>query len=443
MASDPELKRHLGLGTLTLYGVGVIVGAGIYVLIGRVAGLVGGALGVAFLGAALVALPTGLSYAELASRYPKSAGEAVFVSRATGRDGLAFMVGYLVLASGVASVAAVSHGFANYLGEFVTLPPTGRALAMVLMLAVLSGINFRGIEASTQVNIVCTTVSVLALVVIVGASIPLWSQADLSLPPNTPTGSGFAVMVAGTALAFYGYIGFEDMCNVAEEVHEAERTLPRAIVVAMIVVALLYTAVGIAVVAVVPPAELAASEVPLALVTERLFPKVPSQWLSFIALFAVTNTALFNLIMGSRILYGMGRQGWVPSIFAVVHPKTHTPTWSVATMFVLTTTFALTGFLQVLAEATNTIILMVFFAVNVSLLCIRWRGIGPDNPSQPVFRVPLPVPLLGALTTAYGVVQFSGGAYLRAAALVAIGVVLYTAHRATRSSRTKPRGLPP
>jgi len=439
-AAGPELHRHLRLITLTLYGVGVIIGAGIYVLVGKIAGAVGGAAWLAFLGAALAALPTGLSYAELASRHPQSAGEAVFVDRAFERPLLSFIVGYLVLASGVASTAAVAHGFSSYLLDLVGLGAGFHTATVIGFLVALSLLNHRGIEEATWFNVLCTLTSVGALLVLVVAGAGRWGSADVTTIASVDGSSeGTAALIGGAALAFYAYIGFEDVCNVAEEVVNPVKTIPRAIIIAMVLTTVIYILVGITAVSAVPAAELASSEVPLTLVSERLLPSLPKGWLNLVALLATANTALFNLIMSSRILYGMGRQGLIPRVFSRVHRKRKTPTWGVVAAFVLAALFALSGVLEVLAKATNTIILLAFFSVNAALLGIRLRGVAPDAPAevasgeQPVkvFTVPLIVPVLGLLTTAYLVFQFSSGAYLRAGALVLSGAVLYAVHWVT------------
>jgi amino acid transporter len=429
---EGALARRLSTPTLTLYGVGVIVGAGIYVLVGEVAGEVGDAVWLAFLLAAVAALPTGLSYASLASRYPRSAGEAVFAERAFGRPALAFVVGYLVLASGVSSTAAVSHGFASYLGALWPWADTARPLAIVAFLAALSFVNHRGMSESIWVNGICTVVSVGALLVLVAVGAPRWGEVPAF--DATPPGGGAAgwALLSGAALAFYAFIGFEDICNVAEEVRAPQRTIPKAIGLAVAIVSVIYVAVGLTVVAAVPPAQLAASRTPLVLVAQRLLPGWPPAWLSLVALFAVANTALFNLIMGSRILYGMARQGWVPRVLGRVHPRRRTPTWSVWLVFGIAAVAALTGVLRVLAEATNVIILAVFFSVNVSLVAVRFRRVPPEDPAQPVFDVPVAVPLVGAGITAYLIGQFSLGAYVRALILAASGALLYALARRSR-----------
>lgn len=428
----PVLRRHLTTLTLSIYGVGVMVGAGIYVLIGKVAETSGNATWLAMTVAALVALPTGLSYAELSSRYPRSAGEAVFVDRAFATPWLSFVVGFVILASGITSVAAVSHGFAYYFAQAVPGSALSAASVILLFLGALTWINHRGIRESTWLNVLCTVVSVGALLVLVAAGASSWGTADLldasilSIDRVDPTDRGWSTaVIAGAALSFYAYIGFEDICNVAEEVKAPHHAIPRAILLSLLVTAVLYASVGVTAVSVVGVEELARSDVPLALVAERLFPAHATGWLSWIALFAVTNTALFNLIMGSRILYGMGNANLIPRFFARIHPARQTPTWGIVTMSTLALVVALTGFLKVLAEATSSLILSAFFAVNLSLLVVHLRKIPPDDPDKTYFRAPVVIPILGMATTGYLVGQFSSGAYLRAATLAALGLALY------------------
>lgn len=438
-----SLDRRLTTVTLTLYGVGVIIGAGIYVLVGKIAAVVGDAVWLTFLGAALVALPTGLSYAELSSRYPRAAGEAVFVDRAFGREGASFLVGFLILASGVASTAAVSHGFASYLGDLLSVPPRFGPVVIATFLGALTWLNHRGLKEATWFNAALTLASITGLLVLVVAGAGRWGTVDpwSIASPADPTQAPVGVLLAGVALAFYAFIGFEDICNVAEEVREPQRTIPRAILLSVVISTAIYVLVGITVVNAVPSAELAASEVPLMLVAERLLPWSPA-WLSVIALFAVLNTALFNLIMCSRMLYGMGRQGWISPRFAVVHERRKTPTLGVLTAFALTLAFAMTGVLRVLAEATNAVILVAFMAVNLSLLVIKRRRVPPDDPSVASFSVPWIVPALGLASTAYLATRFSGGAYLRALGLVAVGGLLFVLRRAARSREARSSDAP-
>lgn len=425
MQSDkaPELDRVLSTFTLTLYGVGVIVGAGIYVLIGRITELAGRAAWLAFFCAALCALPTGLSYAELSSRYPRSAGEAVFAERAFGRPLLSFSVGFLILASGIASTATVSRGFASYFLALVGWE--GRTLIVAAtFIGLLTALNHRGVRESMWVNIVCTATSVAALLLVIAAALPSFGSVDvLSVSGAAGTGSWGGVLAA-TGLAFFSFIGFEDICNVAEEARGPERAVPQAILWALGLTTVLYVLVAIAVVSALPLERQPASEVPLLYVADQLVPWLPGGWLGWVALFALTNTALFNLIMVSRVLYGMGQARLLPPAFGRVHPSRKTPTTGVLVAGGLAATFALTGVLQVLAESTNLIILAAFFAVNASLVAIHLKAVPPDGGGWH-FRVPTVVPIGGMLVTAFFVSRFSAGAYLRAAALLAIGGALY------------------
>ncbi len=427
----PTLKRHLTTTTLTFYGVGVIVGAGIYVLVGKIAGIAGNAVWLVFVASAVAAMPTGLSYAELASRYPKSAGEAVYADRAFNRGTLSFVVGFLIFSSGIASAAALSHGFAAYLGQFVSWP---HWLSIVLFITGLTWLNHRGIRESTWVNIFCTVVSVSALLLIIALGAAHWGDVNFFDVARTEThdAGSLAWLGIGAALAFYAYIGFEDICNVAEEVKAPERTIPRAIIISMIFTSLIYVGIALTVVSVATPQELEASSVPLALVFERLVPFASPLWLSAVALFAIINSELLNTIMASRILYGMAKNGWIPAAFSYVHPRRQPPTWGVLAAGALTLIFALTGFLKVLAEATGVVILSAFFMVNLSLLVVKVRKVPPDDPEVKHFSVPSLIPIFGLLTTGYLAAQFSIGAYVRAGCLAAFGLVLYLIHKKGR-----------
>jgi APA family basic amino acid/polyamine antiporter len=438
VSEEPSLRRSLTTVTLTLYGVGVMVGAGIYVLLGKIVGIAGGGGWLAFVAAALAALPTALCYAELSSRYPRSAGEAVFADRAFGRAWISFVVGFTIFASGVASVAALCHGFADYASALFELGEAARVPVIIAFLAALTFVNYLGIRESTWLNAVFTVLSVGALVVLIIAGVPSWSGAVLvTIGPEGTSGGGWtnaAAVVSAAALAYYAFIGFEDICNVAEEVEQPTRTIPRAILLSLTITALIYVGTAITAVCVVPMASLAGSSAPLVEISSRVLPGVSPAYLAVVALLAVSNTALFNLIMGSRMLWGMSRNGWLAPAFARVSERRRTPVVGIAVCSLMTLMFALTGVLRVLAESTNVIILAAFFMVDLSLLVVRVRGVPPDaQPPSPEraddasahFRVPLIVPILGLVVTAYLITQFSAGAYLRAAALVGVGALLY------------------
>jgi APA family basic amino acid/polyamine antiporter len=434
----PQLERALTTTALTMYGVGVIVGAGIYVLVGEIAAGVGAAAWAAFLGAAITAVPTALSYAELSSRYPESAGEATFAARAFGRDDVAFVVGFLVMASGVTSVAAVAHGFAGYFRELTGPGGPSGAIVILAFLVVLSAINLRGIRETTWINAACTIASVAGLVVLVVAAAPRWVAA-LPEIATAPARVPASALIGAVALSFYAFIGFEDLCNVAEESRSPSRSIPRALLWSLAIATVLYVLVAVTAVAVVAVDELGRAPAPLALVSARVLPGLWPGWLALVALFAVTNTALFNLVMASRVIYGMARRGLLPRGLGDVHARTRTPWRAVVLAFLLALALALTGALSELARATNVVILSAFAAVNLSLLVVRLRGVPPDVPAADVFRVPIIVPILGIATTAALMVPQSGAAFVRAGALVVLGAILHLVARARtrRDARLK------
>ncbi len=422
MANPPELHRVLGTFALTLYGVGVIVGAGIFVLIGEIAAEAGDASWLAFLCASLAALPTVLSYAELSSRYPHSAGAALFAGRAFARPFVAFVVGFLVVASGLMSTAAVSHGFVRYVRVVFDVPAVPTAVLVLAFLGVLTFVNDRGIRESAWLNAVCTIASVIALLAIVIAGAPDMSEAMprlLAAPQQVAT----PMIVSAAALAFYAFIGFEDVCNVADETRDPSRTVPRATLLAFAIATTLYVLVTLACLAVVPAQELAQQDAPLATVSERVLPWISSRWLAVVAVLAVINTALLNLVMASRVMFGMARNGWLPAALGTVSARNRTPRRAVLVASALAAVFALTGLLGVLAEATNVIILVMFAAVNGSLLAVRIRHVPPDPDAGRIFAVPFLVPAIGVVLTLAMLTQFSAGAWLRAAVLAGVGIL--------------------
>lgn len=420
------LKRGLGPWALIVYGVGDILGAGIYALVGKVAGLVGNASWLAFAFSFVVASLTGLSYAELASRFPRSAGASVYSLRAFRNPALSYFLGFLVLMSGAVSMAAVSHAFAGYLNAlWPQVPPWS---VMLLFFLALTIINFWGIEESSLTNIFCTAVEITGIFIVIVAGLKSFGRVDyleiITPPGKSPAGAFFQAGV----LAFYAFIGFEDIANVAEETREPEKSMPRAIITALAVVALLYTLTALASVSVVPAHELQSSSAPLLLVAQRGFPGIPRGLFTLIALFAVTNTALINFIMGSRLLYGMAREGLMPSFLSRVHPQRHTPHLAIGVMVILAMALALTGTLVVLAQSNSLILLTVFFFMNLSLITVKRR---PDEPA-PSFQVPLGIPFLGSLSCLFLIFFVDREAFRTVLALLFVGLVVYAFIRVRR-----------
>ncbi len=358
-------------------------------LIGEVVANAGMLAPLAFLLASILAGFSAFSYAELGARFPFSAGEAVYVQQAFGRPALARMVGLLIVSIGIVSTATLVNGFVGYIHLFIEIEPW---LAIVLVLAILVGVALWGITESAWLAALSTVIEVGGLLLVFAVSSPSLKQLPLYWMEMLPTldfGIWVGVM-AGAFVAFYAYIGFEDIVNVAEEVQQPSRNLPLAVLICLGVATFLYIAIAVVSVLQVPVAELAASGAPLALVYERATGEHPV-FIGLISLAAVVGGALIQIIMASRVLYGMSMQGWLPGIFSRVHPITRTPL--IATSFVgaLILVMALWLPLLTLAEITSLITLTVFSMVNLSLWRVKRREPRPAG----VMAFPAWLPVAG------------------------------------------------
>ncbi len=382
----------MGLPSLVVYGVGGMVGAGIYGTIGTAAGALGNAVWIAFLIAMVAAMLTGLSYASLGSRHPHAAGVAFVTQRAYRRPALAYVVGLAVAMSGLTSMATGANVFGKTLhGLAPGLPVPAIVVGFLLLLTV---VNLVGIRESMWVNLVCTLIEVggLVLVIVVGAA--YWGDVDyLAVPPGEALGP--SLMLSGAVLTFYAFIGFEDMLNVAEEVRDPERTLPRGMLLALLTTTVLYLLVSITAVSVVPAAQLADASrgAPLAQLTHTAAPWLPGWVYGVITLFAVGNTGLLNYVMGSRMLYGMARQGLLPAALGRVGARRQTPYVAIAVLGVIVLLLAAVGNVAQLASATSLLLLSCFTVVNIALVVLKLR---PGEP-RGAFEVPLVVPIAGAV----------------------------------------------
>ena len=392
----PALARSIGPVQMTLYGLGSMLGAGIYGLIGQAAGAVGNAVWLAFLVAMVAALLTALSYASLGSRYPRAGGAAYVTQRAYGMPLLSFVVGMTLVCSGLTSVATQSRVFAANLQTLAgldALPTWTLALGILFLLA---GLVFRGIRESMWVNVLCTCVEAAGLLIVIAVGIRFWGSVDLLEVP-APSAGGEDIMalliLQGAVLTFFAFIGFEDTVNVAEECKDPQRTVPIGLIGAMAIAAVLYVLVAITAVSVVPYGELAKAPGPLTEVMNRAAPWFPSVVYTLITLFAVANTALVNYITASRLIYGMARQGLLPERLGAVHARTRTPHVAILLLLAILTPLALLGTIAQLAAATVLLLLTVFAVVNGALFILKRRA---DEP-RGRFEVPLFVPALGAL----------------------------------------------
>ncbi len=383
------LRRRLGLPLLVLYGVGITIGAGIYVLIGAVAGHAGRYAPWSFLLAALCMALTVGSYAELATRFPVSAGEAAYVRAAFHSRLASTLTGLLTILIGIVASATVALGAAGYIGQFVDWPPSAIVIAVLVALGAVAA---WGILESVLLASLFTLIEVGGLIAIIVAGVHAGLPfADVLLEPPPLEAATLAGIAYASLLAFFAFIGFEDLANVVEEAKVPQRDIPRAMVLTLAISSALYLAVAAVAVLAVPVDELAASPAPLALVF-RAVANISPLTISAIAIVATLNTILAQLTMAARVIYGMARQGDLPRFAGRVHPTTATPLIATALIVAATLTLALLVAFERLAEATSLATLLVFALVNLSLLRLRHRQVHTPGPHV---RVPLWVPAAG------------------------------------------------
>jgi amino acid transporter len=395
-ASAPTLARTMTLWGLVVFGVGDMVGAGIYGTIGKTAGLMGNAVWMAFAASMLAALLTGLSYASIASRYPRAAGAPYVVQRSFGLPLLSYIVGLAVCASGLTSMAAGGNVFAENIQKFLDVR---KELILVPYFAALTFINFWGIRESLWMNILCTFIEVGGLIFVLLVGIRFWGAVDYMQTATGPAaldGATIGLVMSGAVLAFFAFIGFEDMLNLCEEVKNPRRNVPWGMMIAIVIVAILYVSISITAVSVVPSNQLADTRqygAPLTQITNRAAPWLPGGIYTFITLFAVANTGLINYIMGSRLMYGMSRQGLLPRALGNVHRTRRTPHIAIFTLAVIVLILAFSGGVAQLASATSLLLLNCFVLLNAALIVLQRR---PGEPKGQ-FEVWTIVPVLGVL----------------------------------------------
>lgn len=385
------LSRSLGLSLITLYGLGNILGAGIYVLVGEVIGAAGMGAPLAFVLAAMVAGLTAFTYGELAARFPVSAGEAVYVNEAFDTRWLAICVGVLIAAAGMVSSATLARGFAGYFRVLADVPD---AVLIVCLVVALGSIAAWGIKGSVRIAAALTIIEAGGLVMIVVIAGGELDTVPEKIPEMLLLGGDTLVpgVLLGAFLAFFAFIGFEDMVNVAEEVERPERNLPLGILIALCVSTIIYLLVVLVAITSVPLETFAGSEAPLALVYEHATGRSPIL-ISGIGLLAVINGALVQIIMAARIFYGMSAKGWLPRALGAVNPRTRTPVVATVCVTVIVTVLALWFPLVGLASATSFLVLVVFGLVNLALIVLKRRQPRVSG----VIPCPLWVPVAGAI----------------------------------------------
>ena len=401
------LKRSLSPLLITFYGLGTILGAGIYVLVGEVAARAGFYTPLAFLIASVVAAFSAFSFAELSSRFPKSAGEALYTEKAFGCRVLSTAVGIMVVTIGVISAATISRGFTGYLHLFIDVPDW---FALCCLITVLGLVACWGISESVFVIFVMTSIELLGLLYVVWVAADALTELPAQLPKMIPPLDfmSWSIVFGGAFLAFYAYIGFEDMVNIAEEVRDPQKNMPLAIISCLVITSLLYTVVALVVVLSLPQDMLAGSQAPLALLCQQKTGEPPT-FISLISLFAVTNGALVQIIMGARVLYGLSNQGWLPAPLGKINSKTRTPLRATLLLTAIILVMALWLPLVTLARLTSFVTLAVFTCINMALIVIKNRESRPKN----CMVVPIWFPWVGCIISFFMILlEFSSQFFL-------------------------------
>jgi amino acid transporter len=385
-----HLQRKFNLPLLVFYGVGNILGAGIYVLIGKVVAVSGQATLLAFLLASAIAALSAFSYMELSARFPVSAGAAVYVHKAYKKRLLSTVVGLLMVLSAIVSSAALARGFAGYFSEIINV---NQAVVAGLVIVAMGAVAAWGIGATAKLAAIFTVVEIAGLLAIVwfGRSFLPGGTSETAL--FSLEGLGIGGVLLGAFLAFYAFIGFEDMVNVSEEVKNSRKTMPRAILISLVISTLLYLLIIVVATRAVDINQLANSDSPLALVFAKVSSLDPI-YLVAVGLAATINGILVQITMASRMLYGMANKGWVNKKLSKVNAKTKTPV--VGTALVVTAMLLATISLELtsLAKITSLLVLVVFILVNSSLIVIKKL-----HPKQkPALKVPMFVPILGVIS---------------------------------------------
>jgi amino acid transporter len=452
---QPELKRAIGPKLLLLFIIGDILGTGIYALTGQVAAEVGGAAWLPFLLAFAVATVTAFTYLELVTKYPEAGGAAVYVHKAFGIHFVSFIISFIVMSSGITSASAASRAFAANLvtGFGLQVGNVGVLFIALGFILLVMLVNFRGVSESVRVNVVLTLIELsgLLMVILIGLWAIAGGQGDFSRVVLFQTPEEKSVLLAvstATSLAFFAMVGFEDSVNMAEETKDPSRIFPKVLLTGLGVTAVVYVLVSIFAVAIVPIGELAGNETPLVTVVQTAAPDFPiADLLPFISMFAVANTALINMMMASRLLYGMSKKAVLPAFLCRVHEERRTP-WA-AILFTTAIALGLIGYVSLdqegsvvalLGGTTSLLLLAVFAVVNATVLKLR-----RDRVPQKHFNAGRVLPIVGVVTCVYLVLPWTSGRpveqYFIAGLLLAVGVVLWGITRLTHGRRVA-HGVP-
>ncbi len=412
-----KLRRVLGLFELTMIGVGIILGAGIYVLIGKAAGIAGNGVWISFFIAALVAAFTGLSYAELSSMFPKAGAEYEYVKESFGRD-LGWFTGWFLIFAGVIATSTVSLGFAGYLNVIFDVPIIQSSIVLII---ILSLINFWGIKQSATIAILFSIIETFGLLLVIFISVPFLGSV------NYLEIKSFGSIFSAAALIFFAFIGFEEMSRLSEETKKSRKIMPKALIMAIIISTIIYILVSLSAISVINWEVLASSNSPLADVASKALGKDSSSILSFIALFSTFNTALLVLLGASRLVYGMANQKSLPQSLSIVDKKTKTPGPAIVISGILAIIFVFIGGIEIVGYLTDFLIFCAFIVINLSVIQLRYK----KQKLERGFKIPftigkLPIiPLLGVVTSAFLLLSIRIEVLIYSVGLLMIGLATY------------------
>jgi APA family basic amino acid/polyamine antiporter len=428
---QPSLKRVMGPGLLLLFIVGDILGTGIYALTGQVAAQVGGVVWLPFLVAFLVALVTAFSYLELVTKYPQAAGAALYTHKAFGIHFVTFLVAFAVMSSGITSASTAARAFSANAAEVFGLgfdEGIGITLIGLGFMSLVALVNHRGVGESVKANVVLTCVELTGLLIVIGVGV--WAlgggEGDFGRVTEVDTGDRSLIggVIAATGLAFFAMVGFEDSVNMAEECKEPRRIFPKVLLLGLVATGVIYVLVSISAIALVPAEKLSEGDTPLLQVVQAGAPGFPIGVFGVITMFAVANSALINMLMASRLVYGMSNQGVLPPQLGRVHRTRRTPTTAI--LFTTALAFGLitfVGAVPALGGTTALLLLLVFTVVNVAVLVLRRDHVDADH-----FRTPTVLPVVGALACAFLATPWAGRPseqYRIAGVLLVVGVLLW------------------
>jgi amino acid transporter len=422
-----ELKKSLGFFSLLFYSIGVIVGAGIYSVIGAAAGIAGEGLWISFVIGSVIALFTALSYAELATMFPDAGAEYIYLREATPHtEWLRFLTGFVLLLAAATTATTVAIAFGGYVQEFMSFPSW---LAALILLILCTAVNIIGIKQATWINVTFTLIELLGLALVVW-----WgSQADIKIAPSFEFNGG---VLSATAVIFFVYLGFEKVANLAEEARDPGKHLPKAIYFSLFITTALYIAVSVVVTSLMAPADLAESAHPLSDAVRGVAPN-GAGILAAIALFSTANTALITMIGGSRMLFSMSRDGEAPKALSRVLPNRQSPYAAAILILVVGAAFLPFGDVAVVANVSSFGSLVAFATVNIALIVLAYKRPDEQRPFKAwrIGRLPVTA-VVGLLSIGLLVSQFDLTTYLVGLVTIVLGIITFVIFKRMRSSRT-------